>query len=84
MYEDFNNSNIYDNSGSEDNGGQMVPNGFIPEEPKKPKKKKAGQGRWPFSQRRPCCSERFPAVPWWESICWQITSTSSRTPRERN
>ncbi len=38
MYEDFNNSNIYDNSGSEDNGGQMVPNGFIPEEPKKPKK----------------------------------------------
>ena len=42
MYEDFNNSNIYDNSSSENNGGQMVPNGFIPEEPKKPKKKKGG------------------------------------------
>ncbi|HIZ80177.1 MAG TPA: trypsin-like peptidase domain-containing protein [Candidatus Lachnoclostridium stercorigallinarum] len=43
MYEDFNNSNIYDNNNNnEENSSRMIPGEFIPEEPKRPKKKKGG------------------------------------------
>ena len=38
MYEDFNNSDIYNNQ-NEENNNSMIPGGFIPEEPKRPKKK---------------------------------------------